>query len=168
MTSPVSRRGAGLGFAEDIPDCAFAASKIASLRDIERANPGFLAEVKAVYAQGPGILPDPETSVPIQQLASALLATEPTFLEDELAPIMVCYLNFRASEDARAWLNAIRPNLASGGISHRAHARTAPLGIHMQKCPLDRNLTNNTYNRLVECLVEMMRICTTCGGNRII
>ena len=78
------KEGTGLGFSEDIPDCAFTASKIASLRDIERANPGFLADMKAaVYAQGPGILPDPETSVPVLQLASALLATDPTFLEDD-------------------------------------------------------------------------------------
>ena len=209
------KEGAGLGFAEDIPDCAFAASKIASLRDIERANPGFLAEVKAVYAQGPGILPDPETSVPVQQLASALLATDPTFLEDDRtcadygtlrklqSLLLVSRKKIRTadveariqsnnihetiyqsgkSEDARAWLHAIPKTEAL--TLHPAEFRTAlrsrllinhpqllahsdctcgksvdPLGIHMQKCPLDRNLTNNTHNRLVECLAEMMRSC---------
>ena len=30
----------------------------------------------------------------------------------------------------------------------------------MQKCPLDRNLTNNTHNRLVECLAEMIWSCS--------
>ena len=35
------KEGAGLSFADDIPDCAFAASKIACLRSIEMANPGY-------------------------------------------------------------------------------------------------------------------------------
>jgi hypothetical protein len=35
------KEGAGLGFADDIPDCAFAASKIACLRSIETANPQY-------------------------------------------------------------------------------------------------------------------------------
>ena len=209
------REGVGLGFAEDIPDCAFAASQIASLRDIERANPGFLAEVKTAYAQGPGIPPDPEISTPAHQLASALLATDTTFLEDDhttadfstLRKLQSRLLAGRTklrtesveariktnniqdtiyqsgkSEDARAWLNAIPKTLALS--LHPAEFRTAlrarllinhpqllahtdctcgkpvdPLGIHMQKCPLDRNLTNNTHNRLVECLAEMMRSC---------
>ena len=47
------REGAGLGFADDILDCAFAISKIASLRSIEQANPGYLDAVNTVYAAGP-------------------------------------------------------------------------------------------------------------------
>ena len=46
------REGAGLGYADDLLDSAFAASKIASLRSIEHANPGFLDSVKAVFAAG--------------------------------------------------------------------------------------------------------------------
>jgi hypothetical protein len=34
-----------------------------------------------------------------------------------------------------------------------------PLGVHMQKCKLDGNLTNSTYNRLVACVAEMARSC---------
>ena len=33
------------------------------------------------------------------------------------------------------------------------------LGVHMQKCKLDGNLTNNTHNRLVTCVAEMARSC---------
>ena len=33
------------------------------------------------------------------------------------------------------------------------------LGVHTQKCRLDGNLTNSTHNRLVACLVEMIRSC---------
>ena len=68
---------AGLGFSEDIPECAFTVSKIASLRDIERAKPGFLAAVKAAYAQGSGI------NQRVQFKPSALLARDPTFLVDD-------------------------------------------------------------------------------------
>jgi len=33
------------------------------------------------------------------------------------------------------------------------------LGVHMQKCKLDGNLTNSTHNRLVACVAEMARSC---------
>ena len=33
------------------------------------------------------------------------------------------------------------------------------LGVHVQKCKLDGNLTNNTHNRLVACVAEMARSC---------
>eukprot|EP01036_Dinobryon_divergens_P061859 gene61859-biopygen30604 len=76
------QEGAGLGFADDIPECAFAASKLASLRSIESANAGFVGTVKEVYAH-------PETAdataipLPARQLASALRAVDPTFLLDD-------------------------------------------------------------------------------------
>ncbi len=34
-----------------------------------------------------------------------------------------------------------------------------PYGIHIQKCRLDGNLTNATYNNLGACLAEMNRHC---------
>ena len=46
------REGVGLGYADDLLDSAFAASKIASLRSIEQVNPGFLDSVKEIFAAG--------------------------------------------------------------------------------------------------------------------
>ena len=77
------REGAGLGFADDMLDCAFAASKIASLRSIEQANPGYLDAVKTVYAAGSTACNDLTIPLPVRQLASSLLAVDPTFLEDD-------------------------------------------------------------------------------------
>jgi len=77
------REGAGLGFADDILDCAFAASKIASLRSIEQANPGYLDAVKTVFAAGPTACHDLAIPLPVRQLASSLLAVDPTFLQDD-------------------------------------------------------------------------------------
>jgi len=74
------REGAGLGFADDIPECAFAASKIASLRSIETANRGYLENVQLAFARGSELLEDPEIPLPARQLASALLAVDPDFL----------------------------------------------------------------------------------------
>jgi hypothetical protein len=74
------REGAGLGFADDILDCAFAVSKIASLRSVEQANPGYLDAVKTVYAAGPTACNDLNIPLPVRQLASSLLAVNPTFL----------------------------------------------------------------------------------------
>ena len=46
------REDAGLGYADDLLDSAFAASsRIASLRSIEQVNPGYLDTVKAVFTQ---------------------------------------------------------------------------------------------------------------------
>ncbi len=64
-------------------DCAFAASKIASLRSIEQANTGYLDAVKTVYVAGPTASNDLTTPLPVRQLASALLAVDPTFLQDD-------------------------------------------------------------------------------------
>ena len=77
------REGAGLGYADDLPDSAFAASKIASLRSIEQSNPGFLDAVKAVFEKGPAACHDLAFSLPTRQLASSLLAVDPTFLQDD-------------------------------------------------------------------------------------
>ncbi len=77
------REGAGLGYADDLLDSAFAASKIASLRSIEQVNPGYLDSVKAVFAAGPTACHDPAFSLPVRQLASSLLAVNPTFLQDD-------------------------------------------------------------------------------------
>ena len=73
------KEGAGLGFADDIPDCAFAASKIACLRRIETANPGYLANVENVIAHSEELLHEPDIPLPARQLAAALLAVEPSF-----------------------------------------------------------------------------------------
>ena len=76
------QEGAGLGFADDIPECAFAASKLACLRSIESANGGFVAAVKEVFAR-PEL--DRVTAIPLpaRQLASALREVDPTFLLDD-------------------------------------------------------------------------------------
>jgi hypothetical protein len=73
------KEGAGLGFADDIPDCAFAASKIACLRSIKVANSGYLANVENVMANGGELLHEPDIPLPARQLAAALLAVEPSF-----------------------------------------------------------------------------------------
>ncbi len=73
------KEGAGLGFADDIPDCAFAASKIACLRSIENANPGYLESVEQVLHDTTNSLHDPDILLPARQLAAALLAVEPSF-----------------------------------------------------------------------------------------
>ena len=77
------REGAGLGYADDLLDSAFAASKIASLRRIEQSNPGFLDSVKTVFEVGTAACHDPAFSLPARQLASSLLAVDPTFLQDD-------------------------------------------------------------------------------------
>ena len=73
------KEGVGLGFADDIPDCAFAASKIAYLRSIEMANPGYLESVEQVLHDAANLLHRPDISLPAHQLATALLAVEPSF-----------------------------------------------------------------------------------------
>ena len=74
--------GAGLGFAEDISECAFAASKLACLRSIKSANLGFVAAVKELYSH-PEALRAVDIPLSARQLASALLAVDPTFLLDD-------------------------------------------------------------------------------------
>ena len=64
------REGAGLGYADDLLDSAFAASKIASLRSIEQSNLGFLDSVKAVFEVGTAACHDSAFSLPARQLAS--------------------------------------------------------------------------------------------------
>ena len=55
------------------------------LRSIEQANPGYLDAVKTVvYAARPTACNDLTISLPVRQLASSLLAVDPTlFLEDD-------------------------------------------------------------------------------------
>ena len=77
------REGAGLGYANDLLDSAFAASKIASLRSIEQVDPGFLDSVKEIFAAGTTACHDLAYSLPARQLASSLLAVNPTFLQDD-------------------------------------------------------------------------------------
>ena len=78
------REGTGLGYADDLPDSTFAASKIASLRSIEQINPGYLASVKAVFEAGTAACHDSAFPLPARrQLASSLLAVDPTFLQDD-------------------------------------------------------------------------------------
>ena len=76
------QEGAGLGFADDVPECAFPASKLACLRSIESINEGYLSVVKDVFSYPAG-LQEPGIPLPGRQLASALLAVNSTFLEDE-------------------------------------------------------------------------------------
>ena len=74
------REGAGLGYADDLLHfSAFAASKIASLRSIELVNPGYLDSVKAVFEAGAALCHDLAFPLPARQLASSLLAVDPTF-----------------------------------------------------------------------------------------
>ena len=73
----------GLGYADDLLDSAFAASKIASLCSIEQVIPGFLDSVKAVYKAGTTACHDLAFQLPVHQLASSLLAVDPTFLQDD-------------------------------------------------------------------------------------
>ena len=54
-----------------------------SLRSIEQANTGYLDAVKTVYVAGPTASNDLTTPLPVRQLASALLAVDPTFLQDD-------------------------------------------------------------------------------------
>ena len=208
------QEGAGLGFADDIPECAFAASKLASLRSIESANSGFVEAVKNVYSH-PEVLTDENIPLPARQLASALLAVDPTFLMDDrmsaeykdLRKLQGVFLRPRKelrteavetqlktnnvydtiyqsgkSKEAGAWLGAIPKTEALTMLA--SEFRTAfrnrlliphpqllahetctcgkdvdTLGVHMQKCKLDGNLTNNTHNRLVACVAEMARSC---------
>ena len=77
------REGAGLGYADDLLDSAFASSKIASLRRIEQVNPGFLDAVKAVFAAGITACHDLAFLLPARQFGSSLLAVNPTFLQDD-------------------------------------------------------------------------------------
>jgi hypothetical protein len=77
------REGAGLGYADDLLDSAFAASKIDSLRSIEQVNPGYLASVKAAFEAGTASCHDSAFPLPARQLASSLLAVDPTFLQDD-------------------------------------------------------------------------------------
>jgi hypothetical protein len=77
------REGAGLGYADDLLDSAFAASKITSLRSIEQGNPGYLASVKAVFKAGTAACHDSAFPLPARQLASSLLAVHPTFLQND-------------------------------------------------------------------------------------
>jgi hypothetical protein len=69
------------GLADDIPECAFAASKLACLRSIESVNPGFVSAVKGVYSKSEE-LHNRDIPLPARQLA-ALLAVDPTFLHDD-------------------------------------------------------------------------------------
>ena len=77
------REGAGLGYADDLLDSAFAASKIASLKSIEQVNLGVLDSVKAVFKAGTTACHDLAFQLPVRQLASSLLAVDPTFLQDD-------------------------------------------------------------------------------------
>ena len=77
------REGAGLGFADDIPDCAFAASRLACLQSIEAANSGFLETVQNVVANGEELLQHPDILLPARQFAAALLAIDPAFSVEE-------------------------------------------------------------------------------------
>ena len=77
------REGAGLGYADELLDSAFAASRIASLRSIEQVNPGYTDAVKAVFEAGIAACHDSAFPLPARQLASSLLAVDPTFLQDD-------------------------------------------------------------------------------------
>ncbi len=77
------REGAGLGFADDIPECAFAASRLACLQSIEAANPGFSETVQNVVARGEELLQHPIILLPARQFAAALLAVVPAFTIEE-------------------------------------------------------------------------------------
>ena len=77
---------------ETITDLSFDLARIRELgrtsprSPFESANPGFLAEVnrrRPMPKDHESCLPDPEISIPTQQLASALLATDTNFLEDD-------------------------------------------------------------------------------------
>ena len=206
--------GAGLGFADDIPECAFAASKLACLRSIESTNPGFVASVKGVYSS-PEELQNPDIPLPARQLASALLAVDPSFLQDDrmtaeysdLRKLQGVFLRPRKasrtatlekqlqlhnvyntiyqsgkSKEAGAWLGAIpktealtmpaqefrtafRNRLLIPHPQLFAHETCACgqevdlLGVHLQKCRLDGNLTSATHDRMLACLAEMARSC---------
>ena len=209
-------KGTGLGYADDLLDSAFAASKIASLRGIKQANPCFLDSVKEVFEAGTAACHDSAFSLSTRQLVRSLLVVDPSFLQDDhqgqdysgicklqsvllLAPRMVArttvveallrinnvhntIYHSGKSTEARARLNAVPKTeaLTMSSTEFRtafrnrllipypqllAHATCACgqdvdiLGVHTQKCRLDGNLTNSTHNRLVACLVEMIRSC---------
>ena len=208
------QEGAGLGFADDIPECAFAASKLACLRSIEAANSGFVAVVKEVFSH-PESINNPAIPLPVRQLASALLAVDQTFLLDDrmnaeykdLRKLQGFFLRPRKelrtavventlksnnvfntiyqsgkSKEAGAWLGAVPKTEALTMLASEfqtafrnrlliphpqliAHETCAcgkvcdTLGVYMQKCKLDDNLTNSTHNRLVACVAEMARSC---------
>ena len=78
------REGCGHVWAEDIADCAYAASVIASLADIESANKGFTAAVLRMLQEGHEGLHH-QLPGPVRQIAGTLLALDPAFpLEDYL------------------------------------------------------------------------------------
>jgi hypothetical protein len=79
------REGAGLGFADDILDCAFAAFRLACLQSIEAANPGFWETVQNVVANGEELLQHPDILLPARQFAAALLAIDPAFSVEEFS-----------------------------------------------------------------------------------
>ena len=77
------REGAGLGFADDILECAFAASRLTCLRSIEAANPGFSETVQDVVARGEEHIQHLDILLPARQFAAALLAVDPAFSVEE-------------------------------------------------------------------------------------
>ena len=208
------REGCGHVWAEDIADCAYAASVIASLAAIEKANTGFIAEVQRMLEEGRQGLPN-QPPGPVRQFAGTLLALDPAFpLEDYLqlsnrelrqlqSKFMIPRREARRRQveeviaqdpkqqtiyesgktpEARAWLDAIPKTSAM--TMHGAEFRTAlrnrclvphpqlsaietcacgrpmdRLGIHAQKCPESKELTNQTHDRVVRTLAEMFRSC---------
>jgi hypothetical protein len=70
-------------------------------------------------------------------------------------------LTMLASEFQTAfWNRLLIPQLQL--IAHETYGcgkEVDTLGVHMQKCKLDGNLTNNTHNRLVACVAKMARSC---------
>ncbi len=113
------REGAGLGYADDLLDSAFAASKIASLRSIEQVNPGYLDSVKETFAAGTTACHDLAFSLPadysgLRKLQSVFLAPQKVVrrtvvVEDLLRPNSVHNTIYQSgkSPEARAWLDEI-------------------------------------------------------------
>ena len=72
------REGCGHPWAEDIADCAYAASTIAAMADIERVNKGFTEAVLQMIQDGREGL-DGQPLGPVRQIAGTLLALDPEF-----------------------------------------------------------------------------------------
>ena len=119
--------GAGLGYADDLLDSAFAASKIVSLRSIEQVNPGFLDSVKAVFEVETTACHDLAFSLPARQLASSLLTVDPTFLQDDHQGqdySGLCELQQRLSKPNFVQTMSTTPSIRVGRASKRGHSWT--------------------------------------------
>ena len=120
------REGAGLGYADDLLDSAFAASKIASLRIIEQVDPGFLDSVKVILEAATAACQDSAFSLPARQLASSLLVSIQLFFRTTTrGRITLVFANFKVCFEHRKRLREQRSHVEALIIMSPTKFRTA-------------------------------------------